>query len=246
MPPQKLPVFITGTIDLTRLLPVIERFAFETPFGKAYGYRSDGAIVIQRHGAENSIPPHKINHRANLFAAQQMGVYAFALGSTGSLEPEIPPGSLAFPDDIFAPFHFDTISSDEERLHAIPSFDSDLRFAVMETFELAEIEFVDGGIYAQTRGPRFETPAEITWYADYASFVGMTCASELMIASELLLPYVLLVSVDNWGNGLGPKPLTMEEFMEGTMKNHGRLVSVLSIVLPELKRLAAEGFGNAS
>ena len=244
--PHNPPVLIAGSIDLEQVLPIRERQTFTTPFGTADGYKSDGCWVILRHGANNQIPPHRVNHQANLSAAKDIGSFVLAIGSVGSVDPDAPPGTLALPDDIFCPYHIDTICSDNERIHVVPEFDSKLRKLIIDEFSFAEIELIDGGIYAQTRGPRFESRAEIEWLSEYAHFVGMTCASELAIACELQLPYALLVSVDNWGNGLGPRPLTMEEFMMGVSVNHGRVCSAVAALLPALKRAAETGLGNAS
>ena len=61
----------------------------------------------------------------------------------------------------------------------------------------------DGGVYWQTIGPRFETPAEIRLIAPHADVVGMTIASECILAGELGLEYAALCVVDNLANGLG-------------------------------------------
>ncbi len=61
----------------------------------------------------------------------------------------------------------------------------------------------DGGVYWQAIGPRFETPAEIRMMAAHADLVGMTIASECVIAGELGLPYAALCMVDNLANGIG-------------------------------------------
>ena len=61
----------------------------------------------------------------------------------------------------------------------------------------------DGGVYWQARGPRFETPAEIRLMAAHADVVGMTIASECVVAGELGLDYAALCVVDNLANGLG-------------------------------------------
>ncbi len=62
---------------------------------------------------------------------------------------------------------------------------------------------VDGGTYAQTRGPRFETPAEVRWLAGCADVVGMTLASECVLAAEAGLRYAAVCQVDNLAAGVG-------------------------------------------
>ena len=69
----------------------------------------------------------------------------------------------------------------------------------------------DGGVYWQTRGPRFETPAEIRLIAAHADVVGMTIASECIVAGELGLDYAALCVVDNLANGIGAGELDVAE-----------------------------------
>ena len=59
------------------------------------------------------------------------------------------------------------------------------------------------GVYWQARGPRLETPAEIRLVAAHADVVGMTVATECVIAGELGLRYAELCVVDNLANGVG-------------------------------------------
>lgn len=243
---SRLPVIISGSVNLESILPMKERHVFETRFGNVDGYLSDQCWVIQRHGASNMTAPHRINHRANMTAAKQLGPLAFAIASVGSLDPEAVPGAIAIPDDIFSPLQVDTICVDDERIHVVPEFHPGLRRLVLEELNFMGIEIIDGGVYAQTRGPRFETKSEINWLSEYAHYVGMTCASELTIACELQLPYALMVSVDNWGNGLGPRPLTIEEFMLGVQSNHDQVCDVVAALLPSLVRAAATDFGKDS
>ena len=44
-------------------------------------------------------------------------------------------------------------------------------------------------MYAQTLGPRFETPAEVRALARVADMVGMTIAAEAVLAGEAALAY---------------------------------------------------------
>jgi len=62
-------------------------------------------------------------------------------------------------------------------------------------------------VYVNSVGPRFETRAEIRSYrALGGAVVGMTCAYEWTLCSELQLPYALISVVDNACNGLSSHP----------------------------------------
>ena len=89
-------------------------------------------------------------------------------------------------------------------------------------------------MYAQTRGPRFETPAEVRALTRVADLVGMTVASECILATEVGLPYAAVCVVDNLANGLGDERLTIEEFQAGVASNRARLIANLDAVIPAL------------
>ena len=63
--------------------------------------------------------------------------------------------------------------------------------------------------------------------ANFADIVGMTMASEAVIALEMDIPYASACSIDNFGNGLLKKPLTMEEIIAGTRKNADLMIRLL-------------------
>ena len=81
----------------------------------------------------------------------------------------------------------------------------------------------DGGVYWQTIGPRFETPAEIRLIAAHADVVGMTIASECIVAGELGLSYAAICVVDNLANGIGASALSLEEMEADRDANAARL-----------------------
>ncbi len=88
------------------------------------------------------------------------------------------------------------------------------------------------GVYVQTRGPRFETKAEVRFLAGLGEVVGMTGADEATHMQERGLPYAALCMVDNWGNGVSPDfTLSLEAFRQLVKDNEGtvqRLVAAVS------------------
>ena len=151
-----------------------------------------------------SIPyvlPHEIDHAVNLRPLAEQGCdRVLAIGSVGSLSPELPVGSLLCPDDFIALGPGPSIFADA-RAHSAPGFDPRWRAEVIEAWAAGGQAPRDGGVYWQTRGPRFETPAEIRLIAAHADVVGMTIASECVVAGELGLDYAALCIVDNLANG---------------------------------------------
>src|SRR6201992_1541435 len=164
-----------------------------------------GAAVVQRHGTVDAyVLPHRIDHEANLRPLIEQGVdRVLAIASVGSLRRDLPVGSLVCPDDFIALQVGESIFGDT-RAPPAPGFAPAGRGEGGAAWDEAAAEpAVDGGVYWQTIGPRFETPAEIRMIAPHADLVGMTIASECVIAGELGLEYAAICVVDNLANGLG-------------------------------------------
>jgi 5'-methylthioadenosine phosphorylase len=195
-----------------------------------------GAAIVQRHGAADLpyVLPHEIDHAANLRPLLEQGCdRVLAIGSVGSLSPELAVGSLLCPDDFIALHAGPTVFADA-RAHSAPSFDPRWRAEVLAAWGAGGQAPRDGGVYWQARGPRFETPAEIRLIAPHADVVGMTIASECVIAGELGLEYAALCVVDNLANGIGDGELDVAGLEDDRLANAARLRDGLAAVLPQL------------
>lgn len=195
-----------------------------------------GAAIVQRHGAVDAayVLPHEIDHVANLRPLAEQGCdRVLAIGSVGSLSPELPVGALLCPDDFIA-LGIGPSAFADARAHSAPGFDPRWRGEVIEAWRASGQAPRDGGVYWQTRGPRFETPAEIRLIADHADVVGMTIASECIVAGELGLDYAALCVVDNLANGLGSGALDVAALEDDRIANASRLRDGLAAVLPQL------------
>lgn len=178
--------------------------------------------------------PHAVDHAANLRRLLDQGCdRALAIGSVGSLSTELPVGTLLCPDDFIA-LHLGLSIFSDERAHSAPGFDSSWRAQIVAAWESSGQQLLDGGVYWQTIGPRFETPAEVRLIAAHADVVGMTIASECIVARELGLRYAAVCVVDNLANGLEPEPVAIEELERHRLLNAGRLCEALAAALPEL------------
>ena len=96
--------FIGGTgAENSVLLKDVTEHIIETPYGEAKyeaGFFEGREIIhLSRHGAHHTIPPHKINYRANMFALKMLGVAAvISTTAVGSLNPDYKPGELVLLD----------------------------------------------------------------------------------------------------------------------------------------------------
>jgi len=186
-----------------------------------------GFVFLRRHGDGRHHPPHRVPHHAHVRALQTLGVrQAVGLCSVGALDPGLVPGTAVVPDDYLS-FHPPPTFADEERLHIVPVLDPALRSVLLEAARATDGPVRDGGVYAETRGPRFETRAEIRLLADYADVVGMTAASEATLFQERGIAYALLGIVDNAAHGVGPEPLTVEAYEAQLALNTIRALAIL-------------------
>ena len=184
-------------------------------------------VFLPRHGKDHRIPPHKLNHRANVWALKELGVtHILGTSSTGSLKKTIRPGTFVVPDD-FVSFWTIPTYFDERVVHATPSLDEGLRNALVAGARDARAAVRGQGVYVQTIGPRLETRAEIAYFKTIGDVVGMTMASEATLASELGLPYAALCTVDNFANGIVDEPLTFEGIRETQRANEDLTRSIV-------------------
>lgn len=205
------------------------------------------AFVINRHGASVagsdhwSAPnasyarPHEIDHASNLRAIEEAGCdRVLAISSVGGLRPELGPGTIVCPDDFIAIQGTQASALGGAASHRVPGFDADWRRTVTGAFADSESELYDGGVYWQAPGPRLETPAEIGLIATHAHVIGMTVASECIIAGELGLAYAAICMVDNLANGVAGSALTLDDIDAQREQNLGALEAALTGALPKL------------
>ncbi|HSQ93429.1 MAG TPA: MTAP family purine nucleoside phosphorylase, partial [Methanoregula sp.] len=198
---------IGGTSLLFSTLPELEKKQVDTPFGNAELFLGDVALLM-RH--QQGLPPHRINFRANMAALALAGAdRIIAFGSSGSLNHDIAPGSLVIPTDYVSMSDIPSLH-DHAVAHVMPELSPELSQDLRRLIPAARL----GGTYVQTRGPRFETVAEIRILSRFADLVGMTLASEATLARELSVPFAAICTVDNYANGLADGVLMWDEVLE--------------------------------
>ncbi len=245
---------ILGGTGLTKLpgLTITHRQVVRTPYGEPSGALTFGeleghpVIFLARHGYGHTIPPHLVNYRANLWAlASQKVTHVAAIASVGGIHPEMGPGRLAVPDQI--------IDYTWGREHTFAVYDGrpvthldftwpyceDMRQRLMQALERAGEDYLDGGTYGCTQGPRLETKAEIDRMArDGADMVGMTGMPETYLAKEIGLCYATLAVSVNWAAGRGDSNETISaEAIEVTLD---QAVERIRRVLVHLARMCCE------
>jgi len=197
-------------------------------------------VVLPRHGITTFTPAHLLSPHANIAALVQAGCdRVLGIASSGSLRRDWPVGTVVAPDDFIAP-RVNPTYHDGVGGHTVPGFDLVWRQSVIDTWRSStHTPIVDGGVYVQSTGPRFETPAEVRMLATFGDLVGMTLAGECILAREVGVAYAAICTVDNLANGLDEMALTESQFREGIRTNHRRLAADLSTVLPALSTMPA-------
>jgi 5'-methylthioinosine phosphorylase len=195
-----------------------------------------GWTTIRRHEvAEGYRLPHLIDHVTNLRRLADAGCdRVLALSSVGGLRVELGPGTLVCPHDFIALDAESLTALEGPAAHRVPRFDAALRGELVEALRESGIDALGKGVYWQTRGPRLETVAEIRVIAAHADVIGMTVASECVIAGELGLRYAALCVVDNLANGVGGEDLTLTEIERNRANNASALHATLDTILPLL------------
>ena len=219
----------TGVYKLADLQDVDTR-KVDTRFGKPSGPIRIGSLLGQRvaflarHGEGHSVPPHRINYRANLAALKAIGAQrVLALNTVGGITERFGPRALGCPDQLID-YTWGRISTLCEEtgtdvLHVDfgDPYSTALRGEILAAAVRAGVAIVDGGCYGATQGPRLETKAEIArMRRDGCDLVGMTGMPEAGLAREFGLDYACLAIVANWAAGAGPDPdeqITLQEVL---------------------------------
>lgn len=230
---MKIEFAVIGGTGLTEIegLEVIHREVVHTPYGEPSGPITHGMIAgkrivfLARHGYTHTIPPHKINYRANLWALKSLGVQKIvAIAAVGGITPEMQPTRLAIPDQIIDYTYGRAHTFFEEGLSHVTHIDfsypycTEMRNALLAAAQAAQIDVVPRGTYAATQGPRLETAAEIARLErDGCDLVGMTAMPEASLARELALCYASCAVVANWAAGKESEEISMDEIRQNLL-----------------------------
>ncbi len=208
----------TGFEALQSLLPQqgMQVETVRTRYGKATVLRTTfqgkPVIILPRHGLQHEVPPHRINHRANLKALHQLGVTAvLGILAVGSLSAHVPPGTVVVLDQFLdftrgrIPTFFHGGRTGVVHTTMTEPYCPALRERFAALAAARRLPFVPRGTYVCTSGPRLETAAEIRMFRQLGGdVVGMTGVPEVCLARELGLHYAGVAYSVNWAAGIQP------------------------------------------
>ncbi len=223
----------------------IERHeTIDTPYGSpstalVFGRLSasppaNSLVFLSRHGSDHTIPPHRINYRANIHALKEIGVQRIiALAAVGGILPGLKPGAIVLPHQIIdytwgrAHTFFEDGSEGIKHIEFSKPYSEAVRQKILAAAEKIGVPVVDGAVHAVTQGPRLETAAEIDRLErDGADVVGMTAMPEAALARELDIEYATIALVVNPAAGRGE--VTSMEMIAKHLQVSGR--EVLKII----------------
>lgn len=186
-----------------------ESVTVTTPFGDPSGPYTVGtldrpgkaalrAVFLPRHGSGHRVLPSEINYRANIHGLKQLGVtHLMSVSAVGSLQEEVVPGHIVFPDQFIdrtkhraTSFFGDGVVGHVQFGH--PTSEG-LRALAKEAANATGATVHDGGSCVVIDGPAFSTRAESELYRSWgARIIGMTALPEAKLAREAELAYCLL------------------------------------------------------
>ncbi len=220
-----------------------EMMRIYTPYGVSkveFGIiKKKEVLFIARHGPRHSIPPHRVNYKANISALKTLGVERIiSINSVGAINESFKPGDVVVPED-FIDFSKNRSYTfyDRSTVHVDVSdpYCPEIRKSLLNAAEAVYGNVFDGGVYICTEGPRFETKAEIRMFRRWGcDVVGMVGLPELVLAREKEMCYASVCTVTNYAAGITPEKLTVSEVREIISKNSGILKKVIVNAVEEM------------
>jgi len=239
---------IIGGTGLTELegLEITRRQVMYTPYGETSSpilhgtYENKELLFLARHGARHTIPPHKINYRANLWCLKELDVKSvIAVAAVGAIPSEMKAPDLVIPDQIidYTWGRKHTFFTGEQVTHIDFSqpYCESLRQQLLTAAQSMDFKVHTQGVYGATQGPRLETAAEINrMEREGCDIVGMTGMPEAALARELELCYATCAVVANPAAGRGSTEITMAEIQENLTQGIENVRQLIATVLREM------------
>ena len=218
---KKVKIAIIGGTGFGNLLENAGQLRLGTPYGIPPPLHigeicGKDVIFLPRHGPDHSVPPHKINYKANIYALYEVGVERIlATNAVGAINPNFKPGDIVVPHDFvdFTRLRPTTFYNEAPVTHIDVSqpYCPEIRKLLIETAEKLGFHVWDKTVLVCTEGPRYETPAEIKMFRRLGcDVVGMTVIPEAVLARELEMCYASICYVSNMAAGVQKRLTALE------------------------------------
>lgn len=228
----------SGLYDIDGL-EITKEISISTPYGTPSSVYKTGTIsdkeiiFLPRHGIPHSIPPHKINYRANIWGFKSLGVERIiSVNAVGGINKDMPPSFIVLLDqviDLTSGVRESTFYDSDRVVHIdlTNPYCPEMKNHIITASQKTGIPIKEAGTYICTNGPRLETAKEIQFFSMIgADVVGMTAMPETSLARELQICISGISVVTNYAAGISEKKLTTTEVVE-TMKGSIDRIKVL-------------------
>jgi 5'-methylthioadenosine phosphorylase len=242
---------VFGGSGFYSLLEDVREIKVDTP----YGAPSDSFFLatvadrrvafLPRHGRRHTIPPHRINYRANVWAMRSLGVKAvISPCAAGSLQLHVEPGHFVVSDQFVdrtngrADTFFD--GPIVSHVSSAEIYDPVLRQLAIDIVREHGITVHDGGTVVVINGPRFSTKAESKWFSDAGwEVINMTQYPEAYLCRELGMAVVNIALITDYDAGVleGTHAVTAHDVLAVFEQNAER---IRKVVIDMIARLPAD------
>lgn len=234
---KKVNIAIIGGSGFERLFSGAEPLTVETPYGSVHPLFMEKiadkqVIFLPRHKPDHSIPPHRINYRANISSLHSIGAERIlATNAVGAINPDFKPADIIIPHDLvdFTKLRHTTFYDEAPVTHIDFSqpYCPEMRELLINTARRHKWRTWEKAVMACTEGPRYETPAEIEMFRKVeCDIVGMTGAPEAALAREAGMCYVAICYASNMAAGM-QKRLAATEVAETSKQTLPKIEQLL-------------------
>jgi len=247
---DKAEIGVFGGSGFYSLLGDVREIKVDTP----YGAPSDSLFLAEvagrrvaflpRHGRRHTIPPHRINYRANVWAMRALGAHVvISPFAAGSLQRHVEPGHFVVCDQFVdrTSGRADTFYDGPVVSHvsSAETYDPTLRRIAVEVIRDHGIQVHDGGTVVVVQGPRFSTKAESRWFTEAGwEVINMTQYPEAYLCRELGMAVVSIALVTDFDAGVleGTEAVTAHDVLAVFELNAER---IRRVVLDMIERFPA-------
>jgi len=232
---------VFGGSGFYSLLEEVREVKVDTPYGPPSDsvflatVRGRKVAFLPRHGRLHTIPPHKINYRANVWAMRSLGCRCIISPcAAGSLQIHVQPGDFVVCDQFVdrTSGRADTFYDGPIVTHVSPAdlYDPVLRQLASETIRDHNITCHDTGTVVVIQGPRFSTKAESKWFHDAGwEVINMTQYPEAYLCRELGMGVVNISLITDYDSGVhaGTEAVTAHDVLEVFSSNAEKIKKVV-------------------
>jgi 5'-methylthioadenosine phosphorylase len=225
-------------------------YTVETPWGAPSSALKHGnvggvaVVLLARHGREHTIPPHRVNYRANIHALKAAGCSRIlASTAVGSLREHICRGDLVIIDQFIdwtkrrENTYYDTFEA-HRPVHTpmADPFDASLRQVLIQGCAMLGYKHHQTGTLITIDGPRFSTRAESHMFRSFgADIINMSVATEASLAAEAGIPYAAVAmstDYDCWKDE--EEPVSWEAVLGVFRQNADKVTRLLTTSIPKI------------